>query len=421
MKTDFAKVVPPMFSHLSVRHPPVHFALCLLAALVLGLPAAAAPTEVGPEVERVEELPSPAEDETPAAGAAKSQGEEAAEAPVEAEPEEPQWGMLEILGEEVPPGSVRELSLSVSETYIGLTVDVPVVVVRGVEEGPTLCLTAGIHGDELNGIEVVRNTMDRLRPTDLVGTVIGIPIVNVHGFQTSSRYLPDRRDLNRFFPGNATGSSASRIARRIFREVIQKCSALIDLHTGGSHRSNLPQVRGDLRDERILELARSFRAGAIVHNPGPEGTLRRAAHAIGIPAIVYEAGEPMRFQAQEIKRGVIGVRNVLMDMKMIRGTPVSVGEQRIFFRTEWVRADRGGILVSEVRLGDHVREGEILGTITDPIRKETHVILSPHRGQILGMAVAPVMIPGYAAFHIGIPGAAPEDFDDLTNELEHPE
>src|SRR5690606_19170393 len=183
----------------------------------------------------------------------------------------------------------------------------------------------------------------------------------------------DRRDLNRFFPGNATGSSASRIARRIFREVIQKCSVLIDLHTGGSHRSNLPQVRGDLRDERVLELARAFRAAAIVHNPGLEGTLRRAAQEVGIPAIVYEAGEPMRLQAQEIKRGVIGVRNVLIHLKMVRGTPVSMGDQRTYFRTEWVRADRGGILVSEVRLGDSVREGDILGTITDPIRKESHV------------------------------------------------
>lgn len=416
-----------MVSLLSSPHLPAPRLTCLLAALLLSAAPAAQARAEGPKVERVEEPPSPAEETSAKEKAAQAPPDEPppAEAPPEEapepEPEEPVWGMLEILGEEVPPGAVRELALSVSETYIGLTVDVPVVVVRGVEEGPTLCLTAGIHGDELNGIEVVRNSLERLRPTDLVGTVIGVPIVNVHGFQTSSRYLPDRRDLNRFFPGNATGSSASRIARRIFREVIQKCGALIDLHTGGSHRSNLPQVRGDLRDERILELAQSFRAGAIVHNPGPEGTLRRAAHAIGIPSIIYEAGEPMRFQAQEIKRGVIGVRNVLIEQKMVRGAPISMGEQRTFFRTEWVRADRGGILVSEVRLGDTVREGEILGTITDPIRKETHVILSPHRGQILGMAVAPVMIPGYAAFHIGIPGAAPEDFDDAVNELEHPE
>ncbi len=383
-----------------------------VAALLLALPAGAA----GPKVERVEPPPQP--DAPPAATEENVAAPEAPPAP-EPEPEpEPVWGALEILGEEVPPGTVRELSLPVSETYIGLTVDVPVVVVRGTSRGPTLCLTAGIHGDELNGIEVVRESIERLRPTDLVGTVIGVPIVNIHGFQTSSRYLPDRRDLNRFFPGNATGSSASRIARRIFREVIQKCSVLIDLHTGGSHRSNLPQVRGDLRDERVLELARAFRAAAIVHNPGLEGTLRRAAQEVGIPAIVYEAGEPMRLQAQEIKRGVIGVRNVLIHLKMVRGTPVSMGDQRTYFRTEWVRADRGGILVSEVRLGDSVREGDILGTITDPIRKESHVILSPHRGQILGMAVAPVMIPGYAAFHIGIPDAAPAD-EPLDRE--HPE
>jgi len=395
----------------------------LIATTWFAAPGPDLPAQEGPRVDRVENPPSPGE----AQKGGEASAEPAAPSPDPSvpapppEPEPPVWGSLQILGDEVPPGSVRELTLPVSETYIGLTVNVPVVVARGVAEGPTLCLTAGIHGDELNGIEVVRESMDRLRPTDLNGTVIGVPIVNIHGFQTSSRYLPDRRDLNRFFPGKATGSSAARIARRIFREIIQKCDALIDLHTGGMHRTNLPQVRGDLRNEKVLALARSFRAAAIVHNPGPMGTLRRAAVENGIPAIVYEAGEPMRFQAQEIKRGVIGVRNVMIDLKMIRGTPISMGEQRVFFRTEWVRADRGGILVSEVRLGDMVREGDILGTITDPIRKETHVILSPHRGQVLGMAVAPVMIPGYAAFHIGIPNAAAPERDEFQDVVEHPE
>jgi len=403
----------PILSSFS-RHP--GFLPALIALVLAATPETAHPAEAGPRIDRVENPSSPAEpEEKPEAG---NESPDPSSPPPEPEP--PVWGALEILGDEVPPGSVRELSLPVSETYIGLTVNVPVVVVRGAEEGPTLCLTAGIHGDELNGIEVVRESLDRLRPNDLKGTVIGVPIVNIHGFQTSSRYLPDRRDLNRFFPGNATGSSASRIARRIFREVIQKCDALIDLHTGGMHRTNLPQVRGDLRNEKVLALARSFRAAAIIHNPGQVGTLRRAAVENGIPAIVYEAGEPMRFQAQEIKRGVIGVRNVMIDLKMIRGTPISMGEQRTFFRTEWVRADRGGILVSEVRLGDMVREGDMLGSITDPIRKETHVILSPHRGQILGMAVAPVMIPGYAAFHIGIPDATPPERDEIL-DLEHPE
>lgn len=404
-----------------------------LASLLLLSGAASSALAQPPTVERVEVPSDPAaptapQDATPGAEPATPQVGEpaqgpAAEAPTiepPAEPEPPVWGALEILGEEVMPGETRELALSVSETYIGVAVDVPVVVIRGLQEGPSVCLTAGIHGDELNGIEVVRETLDKLRPAGLVGTVIGVPIVNIHGFQTSSRYLPDRRDLNRFFPGNAKGSSASRIARRIFREVVQKCDALIDLHTGSSHRSNLPQVRGDLRDERIVDLARAFGATAIVHSAGAKGTLRRAAHDAGIPAIIYEAGEPMRFQAQEIKRGVIGVRNLLLHLKMVRGSRVSLGEQRIYYKTDWVRADRGGILVSEVRLGDMVREGDILGTVTDPIRKESAVLISPHRGQILGMAVAPVMIPGYAAFHIGIPGAAPDDGAEPMDS-EHPE
>lgn len=355
--------------------------------------------EAPPQVEK-----TPRIDEAPAPHA-----EPEAVAP---EPEPPVWGPLQILGEAVAPGEQRELGLPSSESYIGAGLDIPVTVIRGSREGPSLCLTAGVHGDELNGIEIVREILNQIRPTALSGTLIGVPIVNLHGFQTSSRYLPDRRDLNRHFPGSPHGSSASRIAHRLFKEVLAHCEALVDLHTGSAHRTNLPQIRGDLEDPRVVDLARAFGATVTVHSRGAEGTLRRSAQQKGVPALLYEAGEPMRFQTQEIRRGVVGIRNLMIHLGMIRGSRVSLGEQRTYYRTRWVRADRGGILLSEVRLGDYVREGDILGTITDPIRKEQVVMVAPVGGRVIGMSLAPVMIPGNAAFHIGIPGTSPEPQDE---------
>lgn len=421
----------------------------LLAALIVSIPAFAAAQASVPanDAEAAEagerSVPAPSEPtgqpaETPAADAAQppvaleppaslqvAPAEPPATPPVRppllepvepAPPAPPAWGPLEILGEQVQPGEVKELFLRSSESFAGNGVDMPVVAIRGEREGPTLCLTAGVHGDELNGVEIVREVLDQIRPRGMSGTVLGVPIVNLHGFQTSSRYLPDRRDLNRHFPGHPKGSSASRIAHALFENVIRHCDALIDLHTGSFHRSNLPQIRADLRDERIVKLARAFGATVIVHHPGGKGTLRRAAHEAGIPAIIYEAGEPMRFQRQEIKRGVIGVRNVLVSMGIIRGGRVSLGEQRFYYETRWVRAERGGILVSDVRLGDSVREGDILATITDPIQKERTVVVSPYRGRVIGLSLAPVVMPGYAVFHIGLPGGKPDDSIDFVED-----
>jgi predicted deacylase len=332
----------------------------------------------------------------------------------------PAWGELELLGERVAPGEIRELSLPAGETFSGDPMPIPLTVVRGTRPGPTLCVTAGVHGDELNGVEVVQRLVEALKPKALAGTVLAIPIANLHGFQTGSRYLPDRRDLNRAFPGNPSGSTAARIAHAIFENVVRRCDALVDLHTGSFHRSNLPQVRADLRDEATLALAKAFGDTVVVHQPGQKGTLRRAAQDLGIPAIIYEAGEPMRLQRAEVRRGVIGVQNVLVHLGMRAGPRVPLGEQRVFRQTRWVRAGRGGILTTDVRLGDAVREGDVLGTIADPIRKESSPVIAPCAGRVIGMALAPVMIPGYAAFHLGLTASQPVDSDEPV-EHDRPE
>jgi predicted deacylase len=265
-----------------------------------------------------------------------------------------------------------------------------------------VCLTAGVHGDELNGIEIVRAVFEKARPDALSGTLIGVPVANLHGFRRSSRYLPDRRDLNRFFPGHPNGSSASRIAWSLFDGVTRLCDALVDFHSGSFHRANLPQLRANLESPASLTLARAFGGGVVVHSAGAPGTLRRAANDVGIPAVTYEAGEPMRFERTEIGRGVDGVHNVLVELGMLEGRPRPLDRQQVYHRSRWVRVNDGGIFLTDRTLGERVERGDVLGSVTDPVSNHRSDVIAPFAGQIIGMAVPQVVIPGYAAFHLGI-------------------
>jgi predicted deacylase len=335
--------------------------------------------------------------------------------PPQQNPPQPQWQSVEVLGETIGPGEKWLLSWVSSEGFSGGPVPIPVRLARGAHPGSTLCLTAGVHGDELNGIEVVRRVLEELETSDLHGMVIGVPIVNLHGFRQASRYLPDRRDLNRHFPGRATGSAASRIAHSFFQQVILHCEALVDLHTGSFHRSNVPQVRADLTDSGAFELAKAFGSSVVVHHVGEPGTLRRAAADVGIPAISYEAGEPMRFQPAEVEEGVRGVRELLARKGMLSTRPRRGQRQEIYYRARWVRVDDGGILLSDAELGDSVKPGDELGVVTDPISNERTIVKSPYDGRVLGKALNQVVIPGFAAFHIGIRG---DDFRVLEEPAE---
>lgn len=314
---------------------------------------------------------------------------------------------LVILRTEVPPSTSTRLSWSPSQSLEGIATPTPVLIVNGAEPGPVLCLTAAIHGDELNGIEIVRRVMYNLDPTVLTGTVIGVPIVNLQGFHRSSRYLTDRRDLNRFFPGNPTGSSASRIAYSFFEEVIRHCDALVDLHTASFHRTNMPQLRADLRDPQVLQLTEGFGATVVLQSEGAGGTLRRAAVDAGIPAVTLEAGESMRLQEDAVEHGVNGLTTLMSKMGMIDRFNFWGDPEPVYHNSMWVRADRGGILFSNVELGERVAKGDLLGEVTDPITNIKNGIVSPHRGRVIGMALNQVVLPGFAAFHIAI--AAPKE------------
>jgi len=310
-----------------------------------------------------------------------------------------------------------------------ITVPTPVLVVNGMHKGPTLCLMAAVHGDELNGIEIIRRVMYNLEPDQLHGTIIGIPIVNLQGFQRSSRYLPDRRDLNRFFPGDPVGSLASRIAHSLFNEVISHCNLLIDLHTGSMRRTNLPQIRANMSDPKVAEMVQDFDNTLVVHSPGSPGMLRSAANASGITSITLEVGESLRIQEDQIKSGTYSINSYLDRINMYPRLFTWGKAQPAYYESLWIRVQTGGILFSDSKLGDFVKSGQKLGKVTDPITNKVTDIKSSVNGRIIGMAVDQVVMPGFAAYHIGIrstedelieKGSDPEDSADLPEE-ESPE
>jgi predicted deacylase len=309
---------------------------------------------------------------------------------------------ITVLDTNIQPGTAQRLSWSATELFEGVPVSTPVLVVNGALPGPTLCLTAAVHGDELNGIEMVRRVMHDLTPDKLSGAVIGIPIVNVQGFRRGSRYLPDRRDLNRYFPGNPNGSAAARIAHSFFNNVVSHCDALVDLHTGSFERANLPQIRADLRDPDVVTLTQGFGSMVILHSTPAVGTLRHAATRAGIPAVTLEAGGPSQLELNEVKLGVKGIETLVNTLGMIHKRRLWGDPEPVYYKSSWVRADNGGILLSDVSLGSSVRKGDLLGTITDPMNNARTELRSPYAGRIIGMARNQVVMPGFAAFHVGI-------------------
>jgi len=315
--------------------------------------------------------------------------------------------------DDLAPGTLTRMTWHAGESLYGSAVPTPVLVANGTAQGPTLCLTGAVHGDELNGIEIVRRVMYSLNPEKLTGRVIGVPIVNLQGFERHSRYLADRRDLNRFFPGNPRGSSASRIAHSFFVQVIRHCDALVDLHTGSFHRTNLPQLRADLLDESVLALTQAFGGLVILHSDGGAGTLRVAAVRAGIPAVTLEAGEPLRVDDDAVDHTVKSLYTLLDNLEMYGRRSFWGNPEPAYYGSMWVRANKGGMLIGSVKLGKRVREGDVLGTVTDPITNARQEILAPRAGRVIGMALNQFVMPGYAAFHLGVEAAS---VDELPSE-----
>ena len=308
---------------------------------------------------------------------------------------------LSLLGRQVEPGSFATLHWTPDQSFASIATPVPVLVAHGDKAGPRLCLTAAIHGDELNGIEMVRRLMYELEPDQLAGTVIGVPIVNLDGFRSGSRYLSDRRDLNRYFPGNKKGSAASRVAHSLFSNIVRHCDYLVDLHTGSQKRVNQPQLRADLDNPDVVAFAKHFGGMTVLHSPGVTGMLRDAAVKKDIVAVTMEAGGPNRLETEAVSYGVQAIDTLLENLGMRKASRFWSAPQPVFYESEWIRATQGGILLAEVELNQKVKKGQVLGTVTDPISNTGSAIIAPYNGRVLGMAVNQVVHAGFAAFRIG--------------------
>jgi predicted deacylase len=316
-----------------------------------------------------------------------------------------QWGPVEVAGRQIWPGDTLRFPYGGETSFESAYLDAPVFVARGARHGPSLCITAGIHGDEINGTEIARRAFSWVDAQKLSGTLIVFPMVNAAGVRSGNRYMQDRRDLNREFPGRSNGSVSSIVAHTLFTEIQNNCQYLIDLHTGSFSRSNHPQVRVTGRNEVALELAKHFGLGIVVLSEGPPGSIRREAGDIGIPAIIYEAGEPSRFDLDQIAAGVQGIESVMAHLRMIEGgKEIEIPESRIYSRTTWIRVPlgSGGYFFPTVELGQQVGRGDRLGTIIDPLTDRYTAITAEEAGEVIGMAVAQIVLSGYALVHLGI-------------------
>jgi predicted deacylase len=298
-------------------------------------------------------------------------------------------------------GKRAKFELPISRLMSGTPVALPVLVFHGTNDGPTIWLSAAVHGDELSGVEIIRQVVDTLDPRSMSGTVIALPVVNVHGFNSGDRYLPDRRDLNRSFPGSARGSLASRIAHLLMTEVVGRSSVGIDLHTGSDHRTNLPQIRADLDDPYTLELARTFAAPITLHSRTRDGSLRQAATEAGATVLLYEGGEALRFDPAAIAMGRDGTRRILATLGIIAtaGDPAPT-ETLLSRQSRWVRAPKSGILHLEADLGATVKQGETIATIFDAFGKRLSRITARSEGLIIGHTQHPLVNQGDAVAHI---------------------
>lgn len=313
-----------------------------------------------------------------------------------------EWGPIQIAHATIGPGERKKFTYLGNRSFEGGFVDFRVYVARGSRPGPTLCVTSAIHGDEVNSIEIARRSFANVDPRQLGGTLIVLPAINSTGFRTLNRYMPDRRDLNRYFPGSDKGSVAAIVANEVFTGVIRHCTHLVDLHTGSNLRSNMPQIRVDPTIPEAAALAREFGVGVVIEDAGPAGSLRREACKAGVAAIIYEAGPPQVFLEPEIERGVQGVRNVMAHLGMI-ATAEKRSRSTLLARSVWQRVpvDQGGIYLPIVGLGDEVEIGQLLATIADPVTDVVHRIEAQASGIVIGMAMPQIVLSGYGLFHIG--------------------
>ena len=305
-----------------------------------------------------------------------------------------------IGGVEVGPGSRRRVDLSVPDSVIGTSVTLPVRVLHGRRPGPRLFVCAAVHGDELNGIEIVRRLLSRAALRRLRGTLVAVPVVNVYGAVLNSRYLPDRRDLNRSFPGHGKGSLTARLADLFMSEVVERCTHGVDLHTGAIHRTNLPQIRANLDDPATAAMASAFGAPVMLNASLREGSLRAACAELGVPVLLYEGGEALRFDEYAIRMGLNGVLQVMRHLEMLPRSSSRAGAlPQLATSSSWVRAPDSGIYRPNVKLGARVDAGDLLGEIVQPLGGAKR-LEAGFPGVVIGSSCIPLVHEGDALLHV---------------------
>ncbi len=321
---------------------------------------------------------------------------------------------LIIGGVTIKRGERKRVLLDVAKLYDFTDMNIPIEVIRGKKDGPILFISGAVHGDEINGVEIVRQILSKKALKSIKGTLIAIPIVNVFGFNTKSRYLPDRRDLNRSFPGSSNGSLTAQLAHTFLTEVIQKCTHGIDFHCAAINRINLPQIRAYLDDQVTKDMAEAFRVPVVLHSELRDGSLREATRELGIPTLLFEGGEALRFNGKVIKSGVQGAISVMREIGMLNPAKNKPTQKEVFIArsSHWLRAPHSGILSAKKKIGQRVKKGQVLGIVGDPFGIEKYEIVAKRTGIIIGAATLPLLNRGDAAFHIAT-------FEDAATVEEH--
>ncbi len=309
---------------------------------------------------------------------------------------------LKISGTVIRPGQRRLVELAIPDLYTHTSLNIPVQVINGRQDGPRLMVSAAVHGDEINGVEIIRRLLNLKILDRIRGALVAVPVVNVYGFINQSRYLPDRRDLNRSFPGSESGSLAARLAHTFINDIVDNCTHGIDLHTGAIHRENLPQIRAYLDSEEIKRMAQAFTTPVVLHSNLVDGSMRQALYDRGFPIIVYEAGEALRFNEVAIRAGVQGIVSVMRELGMLprQRRKGKKYEPLVARYSSWVRAPQSGILRMVTPLGAQVDKGQLLGVISDPFGEREEPVEAPVSGIVIGRVNIPLANEGEALFHI---------------------
>lgn len=311
-----------------------------------------------------------------------------------------QNNVFELVQIAVYPGEKKNVYVKISELYITTPVSIPVTVINGLYQGPVLLVTSATHGNELNGIEIIRRLRQIINPHKLYGTLLLAPILNPLSFLTKQRDMPDGADLNRAFPGVKDGRMSSHLAYIIFNKIVKKAQYLIDIHSSAPGKTNYPHVRADMNKKKIAKLAKAFGLDVIFNNRGERGTLRRQANAENICTITYEAGEPLRFEQEVVEKGLQGIKNVMAKLRMYNFQIKKSLPQIVAKRHKWIRAKSGGILVIKVKPGQIVKKDRIIAVCSNPYSSQQTDIRAPYSGIVVGLATLPMAMPGSAVCHL---------------------